>query len=88
MIILFQITLFTLILLTGLIIWMILQTGGLIMATKQEVLDAIAAEKTLIVTAIQALKDQINNGQSVTPQDLDDIIAAVKGIYDPSAPTV
>lgn len=62
------------------------------MATKQEVLDAIAAEKSQVLQAvtdlnaqIQALKDQIEQGQAVTPADLDEIAAAVNDIFVPSA---
>ena len=63
------------------------------MATKQEVLDAIAAEKQQVTDAVnalgvqlQALKDQIEAGQAVTAADLDDIAAAVNDIFVP--PTV
>ena len=55
----------------------------IIMATKQEVLDAIAAEKAEVLSEIQKLKDQIASGSPVTPADLDDIISAVKGIVVP-----
>ena len=65
----------------------------LLMATKQEVLDAIAAEKQQVTDAVnalgvqlQALKDQIEAGQAVTAADLDDIAAAVNDIFVP--PTV
>lgn len=62
------------------------------MATKQEVLDAIAAEKLEVTTAItnlnsqiQALKDQIANGSPVTAADLDDILNSVHDIFTPAA---
>ena len=61
-----------------------------IMATKQEVLDAIAAEKEQVLTAItdfnaqiQALKDQIAAGTAVTEADLDEIANAVNDIFVP-----
>lgn len=64
--------------------------GRLIMATKQEVLDAIAAEKAEVVQSItdlnaqiQALKDQIESGSPVTSADLDEIAAAVNDIFVP-----
>lgn len=64
----------------------------LIMATKQEVLEAIAAEKaevgaklTDLAVQIQTLKDQIAGGSPVTPADLDDIVSAVHDIFVPSA---
>lgn len=63
------------------------------MATKQEVLDAIAAEKTEIVNKltdlnqqIQDLKDQIANGTAVTPADLDEIQNAIHDIFVPETP--
>lgn len=69
------------------------------MPTKQDVLDAIAAEKTAVAakldaqtasindlsSQIQALKDQIAAGAPVTEQDLSDIIDAVHGIFVPDA---
>ncbi len=61
------------------------------MATKQEVLDAIAEEKAQVVSAvndlntqIQALKDQIANGTPVTSEDLDQIVSAVHDIFVPT----
>lgn len=65
----------------------------LIMATKQDVLAAIAAEKTQVLEAItelenqiQALKDQIAAGTPVTAEDLDDIVSAVNDIFIPAPP--
>jgi len=62
----------------------------ILMATKQEVLDAIAEEKAQVLTAvedfnqqIQALKDQIAEGTAITPADLDDIASAVHDIFIP-----
>lgn len=61
------------------------------MATKDEVIAAVAAEKAEVQTAlaaqdakIQALQDQINAGGTVTAADLDDVKAAVEGIYNPA----
>lgn len=61
------------------------------MATKQEVLDAIAAEKTQVLAAvnslnnqIQDLKDQIANGGVVSSADLDEIAEAVNNIFVPA----
>ena len=63
------------------------------MATKQDVLDAIAAEKAQVAEGleslnnqIQELKDQIEAGTAVTAEDLDEIAAAVNDIFIP--PTV
>ena len=62
-----------------------------IMATKEEVLQAIAAEKAEVVakldsldTEIQALKDQIAAGTAITPADLDEIQNAVHDIFVPT----
>lgn len=58
------------------------------MATKQEVIDAIAAEKAEVQakldalgTEIQSLKDQIAAGSPVTPADLDEIVSLVHDIF-------
>lgn len=63
------------------------------MATKQDVLNAIAAEKAQVLEGldalndqIQALKDQIEAGNAVTAADLDDIAAAVNDIFIPAEP--
>ncbi len=62
-----------------------------IMATKAEVLQAIADEKAQVLTAIeefnkqvQELKDQIASGDPVTATDLDDIVTAVHDIFIPT----
>jgi len=62
----------------------------ILMATKQEVLDAIAAEKAEVTQAlndfgaqIQALKDQLAQGTAITSADLDDIENAVHEIFVP-----
>lgn len=61
------------------------------MATKAEVLQAIADEKAQVLTAIeefnkqvQELKDQIASGDPVTATDLDDIVTAVHDIFIPT----
>lgn len=61
------------------------------MATKQEVADAIAAEKAQVQSALDAqnakikeLEDRIAAGGAVTAADLDDLKAAVEGIYTPT----
>ena len=61
------------------------------MATKAEVLQAIADEKAQVLTAIddfnaqiQALKDQIAAGDAITAADLDDIASAVHDIFVPT----
>ncbi len=61
------------------------------MATKQEVLDAIAEEKAQVTAAlndlnkqIQDLKDVISAGGAVTAADLDDIQNAVHDIFVPT----
>jgi len=66
-----------------------------VMATKQDVLDAIAAEKAQVTAAIeeldiqiQALKDQIAAGTAITPADLDDIASAVHDIFIPVEPPI
>ena len=63
------------------------------MASKEEVLAAIAAEKDQVLTAIdglevqiQELKDQIAAGDPVTPEDLDQILTAVNDIFVPAEP--
>ena len=60
------------------------------MATKQDVLDAIAAEKAQVLDAlealnvqIQTLKDLLEAGTAVTAADLDDIASAVNDIFVP-----
>ena len=64
--------------------------GREIMATKAEVLQAIADEKAQVLTAIEAfnkqvqeLKDALANGTAVTAADLDDITSAVHDIFVP-----
>ena len=61
------------------------------MATKQEVLDAIAAEHDQVLNAvstlnqqIQDLKDQIAAGTPVSEADLDEIVTAVNNIFVPA----
>jgi len=66
----------------------------LIMATKQEVLDAVAAEAAEVaakvnelMAEIQRLNDLIAAGGAVTAADLDELKAAVEAIFTPVAPT-
>lgn len=61
------------------------------MSTKQEVLDAVAAEKESVQAAlaaqnakITALEEQLANGGSVTAADLAEIKEAVKNIFTPA----
>ncbi len=68
------------------------QLKEVIMATKQDVLDAIAAEKAEVIgkvddlnAQVQALKDQIEAGNPVTSADLDEIVSAVHDIFVPGA---
>ncbi len=82
---------FWIILLNLIVIIMIIKQGEKIMATKQDVLDAIAQEKTQVMNAvsdlnnqIQALKDQIAAGSPVTAADLDEITNAVHDIFVPA----
>lgn len=66
-----------------------------IMATVQEVKDAILAEKTqvqeklaAVAVEIQALKDQIAAGGGATTAQMDELMAAIKEIFTPdTAPT-
>lgn len=75
------------------IILLIIQQGRCSVATKQQVLDAIAAEKAQVAASftaamqlIQELKDQIAQGQAATPADLDEIEQAVSDIFTPIQP--
>lgn len=61
------------------------------MASKADVLQAIADEKAQVTQAItdlnaqiQSLKDQIASGSPVTPADLDEIANAVHDIFVPN----
>lgn len=54
----------------------------ILMATKAEVLDAIAAEKAEVVAALQVLQDKIDAGGAVSSADLDEIKTAVTGIHE------
>lgn len=61
------------------------------MATKEEVLAAVAEEAAEVSTRIndlsdqvQALQDQIAAGGTVSAADLDDIKAAIQGIFTPA----
>ncbi len=58
--------------------------GDLIMATKEEVLETIAAEKQQVTDAVTALTARIDEliaaGQGATAADLEEIKIAVEGI--------
>lgn len=61
-----------------------------IMATIQEVRDAAIREKAevqvklnAVAIEIQALRDQIANGGAATPEQLDELIAAITDIFTP-----
>lgn len=65
------------------------------MPTRQELDDlkaalkqAIADETKQVTDAIQALKDQLANGNPITQADLDDLTAAVQGVKDIDPDTV
>ena len=57
------------------------------MATKQEVLDAIAAEGQEVADRILALENRIEEliaaGQGASAADLDEILAGVRAIHTP-----
>lgn len=62
------------------------------MATKEEVLQAIADEKAQVqarldelVARIAALEEQVANGGTVTAADLDEIKNGVQNIFTPAA---
>ena len=66
-----------------------------IMATKQEVLDAVAAESAEVaarinelLAEIQRLNDLIAAGGAVTAADLDELKAAVEAIFTAPPPVV
>lgn len=63
------------------------------MATKEEVLAAIQAEKDQVTAAVNSLNNQIKDlkdiiaaGGAVTPADLDEIATAVNNIFVPEPP--
>lgn len=57
------------------------------MATKEEVLASVAAEATQVADAIAALETKIRDliaaQNGATPEDLDEILAAIQTIYTP-----
>ena len=68
----------------------IIHTGERIMATLQQVKDAVAAEAAEVKTKVdqleadvQALKDQIAAGTAATAADLDDLLTQVQNIFTP-----
>lgn len=67
-----------------------LSTREQVMASVQDVKDAVAqeaAEVAIRVSAleseVQSLKDQIAAGTAATPEQLDEILIAVRGIFTP-----
>lgn len=62
--------------------------GELIMATKDEVLAAVAAEAAQVADAISVLetkiRDLIEAQNGATPADLDEILSAIQAIYTPA----
>lgn len=64
-----------------------------IMATVQDVLDTVAAEKAEVKSQLDSLHSSISdleakiaNGSFVTPEDLDALKVAVQNIFTPDAP--
>lgn len=61
--------------------------GELIMATKEEVLASVAAEAAQVADAISVLETKIRDliaaQNGATPEDLDEILAAIQAIYTP-----
>lgn len=62
-----------------------------IMATVQELVDAIAAEKDevtnkldALAVEIQALKDQIAQGGTITEAQLDSVLVGIQDIFTPA----
>ena len=62
-----------------------------IMATVQDVKDAVATEAAevkaridALAAEVQALKDQIAAGTAATPEQLDEILLSVQGIFTPA----
>ena len=55
---------------------------------KAELRQAIIDEAAQVAADIQALKDQLNRGEPITQEDLDDLRAAVQGVagIDPDQP--
>lgn len=59
--------------------------GELIMATKEEVLASVASEAAQVADAISVLETKIRDliaaQNGATPEDLDEILAAIQAIY-------
>lgn len=57
-------------------------------AAKAQLMTAITDATTRVTTDIQALKDQLNAGQPITQQDLDDLAADIGAVgqIDPANP--
>ena len=62
--------------------------GELIMATKDDVLAAVAAEAAQVADAISVLETKIRDliaaQNGATPEDLDEILSAIQAIYTPA----
>lgn len=62
--------------------------GELIMATKEEILASVAAEAAQVADAISVLETKIRDliaaQNGATPEDLDEILAAIQAIYTPA----
>lgn len=65
---------------------------GAIMATVQQLKDAVAAEAAEVKARIdsleaevKALKDQIAAGGTITEAQLDDVLTSIQGIFTPAA---
>lgn len=59
-----------------------------LMATVNDLIEAVAAEKEQVRAAIQALKDQIANGAQITEADLDAVLDAIIDIHTDETETV
>ncbi len=62
--------------------------GELIMATKEDVLAAVAAESAQVADAISVLETKIRDliaaQNGATPEDLDEILSAIQAVYTPA----
>lgn len=69
----------------------VIERSKTIMATVEQVKQAVADEASevkarvdALTAEVQALKDQIAAGTAATPEQLDEILASVKGIFTPA----
>lgn len=74
---------------------LIAHQGDTIMATIENVQEAIAAEKLQVTTALEALKAQVADlqaqvaaGSAATPEQLDALIVAIDAVYTPAPEVV